>query len=115
MKAQIITTLTLALGLTITCNAVAFEIKGTHDQSCLNCHKDNGANYNHDNEFYESRSLAGTKLKNHADLKAQINRCSNFYDSAWFPEEEAEIVKYVNDEYYQFIMNAVVVQASNLH
>jgi hypothetical protein len=45
----------------------------------------------------------------------KINRSTNFYDSAWFPEEEAEIVKYVNDEYYQLIMNAVVAQARNLH
>jgi len=54
----------------------------------------------HQGDFYEARSEG--KLKSYKDLKGQINRCSNFYSSAWFPEEEAEIVSYLNNEYYGF-------------
>ncbi|MBT3276636.1 hypothetical protein [Candidatus Thioglobus sp.] len=113
MKAQILKTLALAISLSAISTSFAFNPKDIHNETCLNCHKDNGANYSHDNNFYESRSLNNIKLKSFADLKAQINRCSNYYDSAWFPEEEAEIVKYLNDEYYQFIMNAKAIQARN--
>ncbi len=113
MKVQILKVLILTLTIGIVNTAFAFGAKDIHNESCLNCHKGNGAKYKHDVDFYESRSLDGVKLKNFADLKAQINRCSNYYDTAWWPEEEARIVKYLNDEYYQFIMNAKVIQASS--
>ena len=113
MKVQIIKTIITVLTLSAANTTFAFNSEDIHNETCLNCHKDNGASYNHDANFYESRSLNGVKLKSFADLRAQINRCSNYYDTAWFPEEEAEIVKYLNDEYYQFIMNAKVIQASS--
>ncbi|ALE52845.1 hypothetical protein SP60_06305 [Candidatus Thioglobus autotrophicus] len=113
MKVKILKALAITLSFSLLNTATAFNAQDIHNETCLNCHKDSGANYSHNREFYESRSLGGAKIKNFADLKGQINRCSNYYDSAWFPEEEKEIVKYLNDEYYQFIMNVKVVQASN--
>lgn len=113
MKVKILKALTITLSFSLVNTAAAFIAQDIHNETCLSCHKDSGANYSHNLEFYESRALVGAKLKNFADLKGQINRCSNYYDSAWFPEEEKEIVKYLNDEYYQFIIDAKVVQASN--
>lgn len=113
MKVQIFKTLIILVGINTLNPAFAFNTKESHKENCLNCHKENGTSYSHDKEFYESRSINGNKLKSFTDLKAQINRCSNYYDTAWFPEEEADIVKYLNDKYYQFSINSQVLQASN--
>ncbi len=81
--------------ITISSSVLAFDSLDEHQGACLQCHGNN-----HDADFYEARSEG--KLKSYKDLKGQINRCSNFYSSAWFPEEEAEIVSYLNNEYYGF-------------
>jgi hypothetical protein len=96
---KIFTVINISASLSVT----AFVQSEAHNKNCLNCHEDGEANYDHAAHFYDTRSLG--KLKNFTDLKAQINRCSNYYDSAWWAEE-VKIVKYLNDEYYQFAINS---------
>jgi hypothetical protein len=110
MITQITKSLIITINISISTTVFAFNTKEEHNQICLECHK-NSKNYNHDEDFYEARSMG--KLKSISDLNGQINRCSNFYGSAWFPEEEAQIVKYLNNKYYQFIKNEKTIQASN--
>jgi hypothetical protein len=103
MKVQILKKIFTAISISTSLSVTAFVQSEEHNKNCLNCHKEGKANYDHTAHFYDTRSLG--KLKNFADLKAQINRCSNYYDSAWWPEEEVKIVKYLNGEYYQFAIN----------
>ena len=112
MITQITKSLIITINISISTTVFAFNTQEEHNQICLECHK-NSKNYNHDEDFYEARSMG--KLKSISDLKGQINRCSNFYGSAWFPEKEVQIVKHLNNKYYQFINKIEkTIQASNI-
>jgi hypothetical protein len=64
MKVKILKALAITLSFSLLNTATAFNAQDIHNETCLNCHKDSGANYSHNREFYESRSLGGAKIYN---------------------------------------------------
>ncbi len=64
-----------------------------HDESCLACHI-----ATHDNAFY-TRSDA--KVTNMFELRSQVSRCSAFFETSWFPDEEQSVIEYLNHAHYK--------------
>lgn len=70
------------------------EGKNLHDESCVNCHISQ-----HNEDFYTKDNRI---VKDIFGLKSQVSRCVGFFNTGWFPEEEASVVKYLNTEFYKF-------------
>ena len=85
----------IILALCIFSSSILFAGEGEdlHKESCLSCHVSN-----HDKKFYSSR--VNKKMKTLANLSAQVRMCSGARNTGWFPEEEAEVTKWLNDKYY---------------
>ncbi|HIM57836.1 MAG TPA: hypothetical protein EYJ00_00705 [Gammaproteobacteria bacterium] len=60
-----------------------------HEESCTRCH--GSEMYTRDN----------SKIQNHFDLRSQVSACANNLGTGWFPDEEAAVVKFLNDQYYK--------------
>lgn len=41
------------------------------------------------------------KVKNLHDLNGWVSMCATNLNTGWFPEEEKEVVKYLNETYYK--------------
>jgi hypothetical protein len=70
------------------------EGKELHDETCVACHISV-----HDEAFYTSDTRV---VKNLFELKSQTSRCSQFFQTGWFPEEEQAVLDYLNHEFYKF-------------
>ncbi len=69
--------------------------KSLHDAKCKTCHMVGG-----DHSVLYTRE--GRKIKNYSKLKGQVSFCMQNFNADWFPEEEADVVNYINDQYYHF-------------
>ncbi len=95
MKLPIIPTTTFFI---IMCSTVALADaesgKELHDESCIDCHmmEDHSAKYTSKDKKIDS--LHG--------LGGQVSACTQILNISWFPEEEKDVVEYLNNEYYKF-------------
>jgi len=71
--------------------------KVLHDKQCVACHLrlyggDGSKMYTRDGR------LLSTKL----DILQRVATCNSQTKAGWFPEEEAEVAAYLNQQYYHF-------------
>lgn len=71
--------------------------KTLHDKSCTSCHV---SMYGGDGSKMYTR--ADRKTKTAAQLAARISGCNANSGAGWFPEDEAHVAAYLNQQYYQF-------------
>jgi len=71
--------------------------KEHHDKACVACHM---RLYGGDGSKMYSRDgrLLSTKL----DILQRVATCNSQVKAGWFPEEEAEVAAYLNQQYYHF-------------
>ena len=71
--------------------------KGLHDKACISCHTSmfggNGS------KIY---TRADRKTKTAQQLAARISGCNANTGAGWFPEDEAHVAAYLNQQYYKF-------------
>lgn len=65
------------------------EGRDLHDVSCVSCHGD---------EMYMRDS---SKIHSQFDLRRQVSFCSNHLSTEWFPNEESDVVEYLNLKFYK--------------
>ena len=84
--------LTLVLALWAASVMAADSAKGKilHDGQCLRCH---GA------ELYLSE---GRRVQSLETLTRQVDICVSQLGISWFDEEQADVVQYLNDQFYTF-------------
>ena len=70
------------------------EGKELHDESCLSCHI-----ADHTEEFYTNPERI---VKDLFGLKSQVSRCVGFFNTGWFPEEQTQVIEYLNSNFYHF-------------
>jgi hypothetical protein len=65
-----------------------------HAQNCVSCHlmADHSALY----------TRQGRKVDSLSRLGGQVSACTQSLDIAWFPEDERDVVEYLNQTYYHF-------------
>ena len=85
------------LAATGTVHADADRGARLHEQNCLKCHRsmfggDGSAIYTRENR--RVTSLAG--------LEAQVRRCENNLGLTWFDDQVADVVEYLDANYYHF-------------
>jgi len=71
--------------------------KVLHDKSCIGCH---ASMFGGDGSKIYTRP--DHKVKNKKQLAAQISACNANVGAGWFPEEEAHVAAYLNQQYYKF-------------
>ncbi|MBF0359251.1 MAG: hypothetical protein HQL70_11665 [Magnetococcales bacterium] len=78
--------------------ADAAKGKVLHDNSCLTkCHSSRVDGES--NDLYKRPN----SLDSLAKLTAQVNFCNQqVLDSEWWPEDEADVVAYLNNQFYKF-------------
>jgi mono/diheme cytochrome c family protein len=88
------TLLILAASLTImTFNSQAADLdnwRTLHTNNCLACHTSN---------MYTSKTR---KVHDLAALSARVKRCDFSLGTQWFDEDIADVVAYLNHDYYKF-------------
>ena len=68
-----------------------------HEKSCVGCH---ARMFGGDGSKIYTR--ADHKVKTKQQLAAQISACNANVGAGWFPEEEAHVAAYLNQQYYKF-------------
>ncbi|MDJ0806075.1 MAG: cytochrome c [Gammaproteobacteria bacterium] len=65
-----------------------------HEENCIECHMmdDHTALY----------TRADRKVDSLHRLGGQVSACTQILNITWFPEEERDVVEYLNTEYYHF-------------
>jgi hypothetical protein len=71
--------------------------KALHDKSCTRCHIDM---FGGDGSKIYTR--ADRKTQTAQQLAARISGCNANTNAGWFPEEEAHVGAYLNQQYYKF-------------
>ena len=71
--------------------------KALHDKACISCH---ATMYGGDGSKIYTR--ADRKVKNAQQLAARISGCNANTGAGWFPEDEAHVGAYLNQQYYKF-------------
>jgi cytochrome c553 len=71
--------------------------KTLHDKDCVGCH---ARMFGGDGSKIYTR--ADRKVKNKQQLAAQIAACNVNVGTGWFPEDEAHVAAYLNQQYYKF-------------
>jgi mono/diheme cytochrome c family protein len=91
-------TLFLSLSATVTLAAADPKIgKQLHDQRCAACHvKQMGGD---GSEMY---TRPEHRIKNLDALRQRVAFCVSQTNTAWFPEEQENVVAYLNAHYYKF-------------
>ena len=71
--------------------------KPLHDKACVSCHV---RMYGGDGSKMYTRDgrLLSTKL----DVLQRVASCNAMVSSGWFPEEEASVAAWLNQQYYHF-------------
>lgn len=72
--------------------------KALHDSKCYQCHAQKSGLG--DGNLIYTRS--DRKVKNISKLKSQVSLCNTQLRLDLFPEDEADLVAYLNREFYQF-------------
>lgn len=80
--------------LTLSARADMQHGKTLHEENCTNCHimADHTALYTRKDRKVDSLHRLG----------GQISACTQALDIAWFPEDEKDVVEYLNATYYHF-------------
>ncbi len=71
--------------------------KALHDKACVSCHVNM---FGGDGSKIYTR--ADRKTKNAQQLAARISGCNANTGAGWFPEDEAHVAAYLNQQYYKF-------------
>lgn len=71
--------------------------KSLVNQHCIRCH---ASSYGGDGSGIYTRELR--KVNNAKALAAQIRHCNTMLGLKWFEDEELNVAKYLNQQYYQF-------------
>jgi mono/diheme cytochrome c family protein len=71
--------------------------KALHDKSCTSCHI---SMFGGDGSTIYTRP--DHKIKSAAQLAARISACNANSGAGWFPEDEAHVAAYLNQQYYHF-------------
>jgi hypothetical protein len=61
------------------------------DANCQKCHAQDTK--------YDAKKK---KSKNMANLSMWVKNCDSFFEIAWFPEEQDDVIKYLNEVYYKY-------------
>jgi len=78
-------------------NADATAGKMLVNQHCIRCH---ASSFGGDGSGIYTRELR--KVKNSNALVAQIRNCNTMLGLKWFEDEELNVAKYLNQQYYKF-------------
>jgi hypothetical protein len=86
-----------ALGGLCLCSAVAADAENgevLHEDHCVSCHlmDDHSALYTRQDRVVDSLHRLG----------GQVSACTQVLNVSWFPEEERDVVEFLNTLYYQF-------------
>ncbi|HUX29067.1 MAG TPA: cytochrome c [Thiobacillus sp.] len=68
-----------------------------HDKACISCH---ARMFGGDGSKIYTR--ADRKIQNAQQLAARISGCNANTGAGWFPEDEAHVAAYLNQQYYKF-------------
>lgn len=71
--------------------------KALHNKACISCH---ASMYGGDGSRIYTR--ADRKVKTPQQLAARISACNANTGAGWFPEDEAHVAAYLNQQYYKF-------------
>jgi cytochrome c len=71
--------------------------KALHDKVCISCHVNM---FGGDGSKIYTR--ADRKTKTAQQLAARISGCNANTGAGWFPEDEAHVAAYLNQQYYKF-------------
>ncbi|HEY9098849.1 MAG TPA: cytochrome c [Thiobacillus sp.] len=71
--------------------------KALHDQSCTSCHV--GMFGGDGSKMY---TRPDHKVKTAQQLAKRISGCNANTGAGWFPEDEAHVAAYLNQQYYKF-------------
>lgn len=71
--------------------------KEHHEKSCVACHV---RLYGGDGSKMYTRD--GRLLSTQLDVLQRVATCNSQVKAGWFPEEEAEVAAYLNQQYYKF-------------
>ena len=71
--------------------------KGLHDKTCVSCHT---SMFGGDGSKMYTR--ADRKVRTPDQLAARISACNANTGAGWFPEDEAHVAAYLNQQYYKF-------------
>ncbi len=71
--------------------------KVLHEQKCVACH---ARLYGGDGSKMYLRD--GRLLSTQLDILQRVATCNSQIHAGWFPEEEAEVAAYLNQQYYHF-------------
>ncbi len=71
--------------------------KAHHDKACVACHV---RLYGGDGSKMYTRD--GRLLMTQLDILQRVGACNSQVKAGWFPEEEAEVAAYLNQQYYHF-------------
>jgi cytochrome c553 len=74
----------------ITRAADAANGQSLHDDNCVRCH---------DSQVYTRADRRVTSLQ---ALDTQVRRCDSTLGTTWFDEDIADVVQYLNENYYKF-------------
>jgi len=80
--------------LSIAALADAENGKELHDESCLDCHM-----MEEHSALYISKERKVDSLHR---LGGQVSACTQILNISWFPEEERDVVEYLDNQYYKF-------------
>ena len=87
--------LLLGIGLlTLSARADVENGKTLHEENCTSCHlmADHSALYTRQDRKVDSLHRLG----------GQVSACTQALNIAWFPEDEKDVVEYLNATYYHF-------------
>ncbi|WP_371322903.1 cytochrome c [Dechloromonas sp. ZY10] len=68
-----------------------------HEQSCVACHV---RLYGGDGSKMYTRD--GSLMTSQLDLLQRVAACNSQVQAGWFPEEEADVAAWLNQQYYRF-------------
>jgi len=71
--------------------------KALVDKHCISCH---ASSFGGDGSAIYTRDYR--KVKSPKGLVAQIRNCNTMLDLKWFEDEELNVAKYLNQNYYKF-------------
>jgi cytochrome c len=71
--------------------------KDLHDKACISCHV---SMFGGDGSKIYTRT--DRKTKTASQLAARISGCNANTGAGWFPEDEAHVAAYLNQQYYKF-------------
>lgn len=71
--------------------------KEHHDKACVACH---AKMFGGDGSKIYTRD--GRVLSDRLELLQRVAACNSQMKAGWFPEEEAEVAAYLNQQYYHF-------------